>query len=332
MASVLQGVPKGLLPKGCFPTMITPFVEDGSAIDWPILDALTDWYVRAGCTGLFACCLSSEMYDLSPTERIELARRVKQRAGDGVAVVASGTFGGTVEEQADFVNKMAAEVDAVVVLTCQLAAEGEGEDVWKSNVERLLELTGDAPLGMYECPAPYLRLLSPALLRWAAGTGRFRFHKDVSCDTAAIRAKLDALADLPPDTPFRFYNANVETLKFSNDLGGAGFSGISANFYPWLHVRLCDGSLSDADAERVQRFLSVAEQVVVDGYPKCAKAYLAQHAGFGIQLTCRKAGMAAVAFNEVQQRHLRHMQELVEDLCTRTLDSTIAIVAPSSPS
>ena len=78
------------------------------------------------------------------------------------SILRVGTFGGTVEEQADFVNKMAAEVDAVVVLTCQLAAEGEGEDVWKSNVERLLELTGDAPLGMYECPAPYLRLLSPS--------------------------------------------------------------------------------------------------------------------------------------------------------------------------
>lgn len=28
--------------------------------------------------------------------------------------------------------------------------------------------------------------------------------------------------------------ADIETLKFSNDLGGAGFSGISGNFYPWI--------------------------------------------------------------------------------------------------
>jgi hypothetical protein len=39
--------------------------------------------------------------------------------------------------------------------------------------------------------------------------------------------------------PFRFYNANVETLLFTNELGGSGFSGISANFYPWLHAYVC---------------------------------------------------------------------------------------------
>ena len=26
------------LPAGVFPTMITPFVEDGSAVDWAVLD------------------------------------------------------------------------------------------------------------------------------------------------------------------------------------------------------------------------------------------------------------------------------------------------------
>ena len=68
------------LPAGVFPTMITPFVPDGSAIDWVVLDKLVDWYIASGVTGLFACCLSSEMYELSADERVELARRVKQRA------------------------------------------------------------------------------------------------------------------------------------------------------------------------------------------------------------------------------------------------------------
>ena len=75
------------LPAGVFPTMITPFVADGSAIDWVVLDKLVDWYIASGVTGLFACCLSSEMYELSADERVELlvaddARRV----GVGVAL------------------------------------------------------------------------------------------------------------------------------------------------------------------------------------------------------------------------------------------------------
>ena len=37
------------------------------------------------------------------------------------------------------------------------------------------------PLGIYECPAPYHRLLTPEMLAFCAGSGRFLFIKDTSC-------------------------------------------------------------------------------------------------------------------------------------------------------
>jgi hypothetical protein len=42
-------------------------------------------------------------------------------------------------------------------------------------------------------------------------------------------------------------------------MGGSGFSGISANFYPWLHVHLCSKDVDEVDKAKIQRFLSVAE-------------------------------------------------------------------------
>ena len=78
---------------------------------------------------------------------------------------------------------MGAIVDAVVVLVNQIVGEGEGDEAWRQQMGKLLELTGSVPLGLYECPAPYHRLLSPELLKWAAGTGRFQFHKDTCCTT-----------------------------------------------------------------------------------------------------------------------------------------------------
>lgn len=77
------------------------------------------------------------------------------------------------------------------------------------------------------------------------------------CSVASIRLKIAAALSSP--SPFRFYNANVETLLESNNMGGAGFSGISANFYPWLHARLCSSDASQHDKAKIQRFLSVAE-------------------------------------------------------------------------
>lgn len=52
--------------------MITPF-KDGH-IDWPMVDALVEWYVENGVAGIFSVCLSSEMYHLSVEERLQLAK------------------------------------------------------------------------------------------------------------------------------------------------------------------------------------------------------------------------------------------------------------------
>ena len=83
---------------------------------------------------------------------------------------------------------------------------------------------------------------------------------------------------------FRFYNANAATLQMSLDAGGDGFSGISANFYPFLHAHLVSTHFaspapsssgnSAASLARIQRFLSIVENTICDRYPTCAKKYL----------------------------------------------------------
>lgn len=303
--------------------MITPFTADG-AVDVPVLQALTEWYIASGVSGLFANCLSSEMYDLSDDERVLLARTVKLQAAGRVPVVACGTFGGSIEQQAAFINRMSLECDAVVVVTSQLAAQHESDEVWLSNTNALLNLT-KCPLGLYECPLPYKRLLTPEIITWAASTNRFCFHKDTCCSVTSLREKIAAASSSP--SPFRFYNANVETLLVSNSMGGAGFSGISANFYPWMHARLCSKDVTEHDAAAIQRFLSVAELVVCDGYPKSAKAYLALHDGFPIQEMTRVSPASKVAFNEVQRLHLMHLRELMGEVCS-SLQHPITPIKP----
>jgi len=179
---------------GSVPTLITPFTPD-SQIDWPALDRLVEWHIASGCTGLFSPCLSSEMFQLSADERLALAQRVHSKAAGRCAVLATGTYGGSVEEMAACINEMAKCCDAVVVVTAFLAAEDDDDEVWLANAQRLLDLTPGVPLGTYECPVPYKRLLSPHMMRWLRSSGRFRFHKDTCCDLAQINAKLVALSE-----------------------------------------------------------------------------------------------------------------------------------------
>eukprot|EP00937_MAST-01D_sp_MAST-1D-sp2_P003947 g3947.t1 len=283
-----------LAENGTYPVMLTPFTPDGAAVDYVCLEVLSRWYLDNGATGLFPVAQSSEMYELSPAERIECARVVKAAAGGRGSVCAAGTFGGPIEEQAAFVQRMSEHADVVVVLVCMLAAEDEGDDVWRSRMERLLDLTGDVPLGLYECPAPYHRLLTPAMLRWLADTGRVYFHKDTSRRNDLISAKLDALRGRPADSPFRWYNGNCTTLLHSMRAGSNGFGGVSANFYPHLvHWLVANAAAQPQQAERLQQFLTVAEGIVKQMYPASAKVYLATHARLAIAPFCRNGS----AFN-----------------------------------
>jgi 4-hydroxy-tetrahydrodipicolinate synthase len=271
------------LAGGVWPVMLTAFTSD-KQIDWDGVDRLTDWYIASGVAGLFAVCGSSEMRELTAEERLALAERVVKRANGRVQVVATGTFGGTIEQQAVFVQRMAdTGVAAVVCLVNELAGQDQTDELWKTNVEELLEKTGEIPLGLYECPAPYHRLLSPQLLAWIASTRRFLWLKETSEQLDLIGKKIAAVQG----TRLRFYNANTVTLLRSLCLGGNGFSGIAANFCPALFVWLCKHFEEHPQmAERLQRFLSIAGALKGYKYPASAKQFLAL-SGMEIGTTCR---------------------------------------------
>lgn len=69
------------------------------------------------------------------------------------------------------------------MLVCKLAREDEGDDVLLARLQELTEKTPGVPLGLYECPAPYHRLLTLDALKWCAQSQRFVFLKVRSLST-----------------------------------------------------------------------------------------------------------------------------------------------------
>jgi 4-hydroxy-tetrahydrodipicolinate synthase len=271
------------LPTGLWPVMLTTFHEDG-AIDWTGINLLTDWYIANGATGLFTCCLSSEMYHLDEEERLDLARHVVKRARGLVPVVATGTFGGPLSQQAEFIRRMAdSGVAAVVVTPNQLATADEDERRLQARMEELLRATEPIPLGLYEAPSPYKRLLSAQLTRWLATSERFLYLKDTTGDPKAIRAKVAATQG----TPLQIYNANAQSALQSLSDDAAGLSPIAANCYPELFTWLCNHyHYQAAEADDLQRLLRLMEAVVSLQYPASAKLFL-QLRGLPIRHRCR---------------------------------------------
>lgn len=296
------------LPDGVWPVMITPFADD-NRIDYPALEQLIDWYIRKGSHGLFAVCQSSEMVQMSLHERVQLAAFVKEKAAGRVPVVASGHVSATAEAQWEEIGEIAATgIDAFVLVASRLAAEGEDEEVWKRNTAAILDRFPDVAFGLYECPAPYHRLLSPETIRWCAQSGRFLFMKETSSDAAQNLAKVEAARD----TPLKIYNTNGNTLLATLRGGGSGYSGIMANFHPDLYVWMVENWAKEpAKADMLQTILGPL--VLFEGrqYPVSSK-FLLQQEGLSITLHSRVMSPGALTRrNETEVKQLRALRDFV---------------------
>ena len=141
------------------------------------------------------------------------------------------------------------------------------------------------PLGFYECPYPYKRILSPKVVEFCADSGRFYFLKDTCCDIEGIRKKLEIMKG----SNMKLYNANTSTLLESMKYGAAGYSGVMANFHPALYAWLLENWEKEPEkAEYLQDILTPCSFIELKNYPLSAKTYLAKEIGFSIKARTRK--------------------------------------------
>lgn len=263
---------KPQVKNGVWATMITPFTEDNK-LDYNAIDALLNWYAENGVDGVFALCYSSEILYLSREEKEALLRFIVKRLPKGMGLVASGHGSNQLDKQIeDFKRLRDAGAPAIILVANRLAEQCENENALLTRVDKILEALKDTYFGVYECPAPYKRFISPEALNELAWTGRFVFMKDTSCDMDMISKKLASVKN----TSLKLFNANSATLLQSVRAGAPGFCGIMCNFHPDLYARMLkahtDGDI--ARAEAIQCFLGAFSVYEKQYYPVNAKAYL----------------------------------------------------------
>lgn len=259
--------------KEFIPVMLTPFKDNGE-IDFNSLTELTEFYIKSGASGLFSNCLSSEMFELTEQERLQVVKHVVNVAKGAVRVVATGTFGGEIQSQADFVKKIyETGADAVIIITNMLANQQETDEVFNNHMFKLLDLTDHIPMGFYECPVPYKRLISPEQLALFVGTNRIIYHKDTCLDIEQVKLKLKA----GNGREFGLYDAYMGHAVASLKAGASGLSCIQGNYWPELIVWLCENFNNASLAQevaKVQQFFIDNMEVMHHVYPVTAKYYL----------------------------------------------------------
>ena len=260
------------IPNGVYPTMITPFTDDNK-IDFDGVLSLLEWYSQKGVDGVFAICQSSEIFFLSFEERLELLKFVMKNRPKNMAVVASGHTADDLNTQIEEAKAFSSVgADAYVFISNRFAKKDESDDVLLENMFKAADALGGIGFGVYECPYPYKRELSPYVLKKMASDGRFLFLKDTCCDLVKLKEKLEAVRG----SNLKIYNANAATLLKSLEMGCSGYSGVMANFHPELYSKLINAH-NNGDmkkAELLQNILGFFSVMECQCYPVNAKYYL----------------------------------------------------------
>ena len=81
-----------VLPPGAYTALVTPFTQDGNAVDWQAYERLIEGQLEARVTGLVPCGTTGESPTLSDAEQRELvARAAKLSRGRATVVAGVGT-------------------------------------------------------------------------------------------------------------------------------------------------------------------------------------------------------------------------------------------------
>ena len=296
------------------PVMITPF-NLKAKVDLDVVSNLVDFYLAAGVKGFFANCLSSEMYSITEDERLELTQHIVRYVNGRVPVVATGSFGLTVNDKAEFTKKIYdTGIDAVILITGHYANVEDSDEVLLKNFDHMFKLTGNIPLGMYECPAPYKRIIGPDVFKTLLSANRLVYHKDTSIDLEKVKAKIDIVKETKSN--LEFFDAHSPNAMYSLQMGAKGMSSISGNFYPEILVWMVNNANDPAKLEEVkwlQSEISRVDPLIHIAYPMSAKYFLRKR-GLPVRTISRAT---ALELTPEQKKTLDEIHDSFRTWCER---------------
>jgi 4-hydroxy-tetrahydrodipicolinate synthase len=296
------------------PVMITPF-NLKAKVDLDVVSNLVDFYLAAGVKGFFANCLSSEMYSITEDERLELTQHIVRYVDGRVPVVATGSFGLSVYDKAEFTKKIYdTGIDAVILITGHYANVEDSDDVLLKNFDRMFKLTGDIPLGMYECPAPYKRIIGADTFKTLLSSNRLVYHKDTSIHLEKVKAKIDIVKET--NSSLEFFDAHSPNAMYSLQMGAKGMSSISGNFYPEILVWMVNNATDPAKQEEVkwlQAEISRVDPLIHIAYPMSAKYFLRKR-GLPVRTISRAT---ALELTPDQKKTLDEIHDSFKTWCER---------------
>jgi 4-hydroxy-tetrahydrodipicolinate synthase len=255
--------------RGSFTVMVTPFTEDGAAIDEKALRRLVEWQIEQGAPGLIPLGSTGEFLSVSTDERTRVVEITVDQAAGRVPVII-----GTADEwtpKAVRYSKEAERLGADGVMVVPPYYSSPTEDELFEHYRQIAEAIS-IPVMVYNNPNTANVDLLPPFLARLSEVDNIRYVKESSGDIARVR-EIDHLSE-GRMTVFAGYHA-YDSIR----LGAKGWVSVCGNIVPRLSADVYDLTAGKEDTagggETYHRLLPLLDAISGDLYVSATKAAMA---------------------------------------------------------
>jgi 4-hydroxy-tetrahydrodipicolinate synthase len=265
--------------RGSYTVAVTPFTEDGSAIDVPALRRFLDWQIAVGVPGIILLGSTGEFLTVGDAERrTYVEETVKHVAGRMDVLV------GTMNAHTPIAVRHSREAEALgadgLMIIPPYYYTPTDDEIF--NYYRAISDAVSLPIMLYNNPFTSNVDMSARLVaRLTKAFHNVRYIKEASMDVARVYDVIEAT-----DGVMNVFAG--ERIVESFLLGAVGYVNPYGNYIPHASSRiwdfLVDGRIEDAKA--IQRVINRIDHVIAEGHPRyghqCYSKALAAAAGYPV--------------------------------------------------
>jgi 4-hydroxy-tetrahydrodipicolinate synthase len=265
--------------RGSYTVMVTPFMDDGCAIDAAALVRFLDWQLESGVPGLIVLGSTGEFLTVTDDERTQLVETTVRHIDRRIPVLV-GTMNAYTPNAVRYsreAEQLGADGLMIVPPYYYTPTEDEIFGYYRAICEAV-----SIPIMLYNNPVTSNVDMSAKLVdRLTRSFEQIRYIKEASLDVARVY-------DVIEETDGVMNVFAGERIVESFLLGAVGYVNPYGNYIPRASSRIWDYLVEGnvEDAKRVQRLINQMDHIIAAGHPtyghQCYSKALAAAAGYPV--------------------------------------------------
>lgn len=295
---------------GSYTVSVTPFTEDGSAVDVGALKDFLDWQLEVGVPGIIALGSTGEFLAVNDEERRLIVDAYVKHI-DGRIPVLIGTMNAHTPNAVRYSREAEAQgADGLMIIPPYYYTPTEDEIF---NYYAAVDEAVSIPVMLYNNPVTSNVDMSAALVaRLCRSLESVQYIKESSLDLARVRDVIEA-----SDGEMKVFAG--ERIVDSFLLGAVGYVNPYGNYIPVPSYRIFDlldqGRIEEALV--IQRLIDRIDHIIAEGHPtyghQCYSKALAAMAGYPMG-DVRAPLTTFPALGEEGRRRVSKMKVLIDEL------------------